>query len=63
VPLVIVIPTGLPTPVLLPPPEQTPVVVTATGRVEEDEAATLNVLLYEELPGAAVLTVMVWFAF
>jgi hypothetical protein len=44
----------------LPLPLQTPLVVIATGNPELAVAATLKVLLYAALPGAGVVTVIVW---
>ena len=44
----------------LPLPEQPPVVVMATLRLEEAVAATGKLLLLAALPGAAVVTVTRW---
>ena len=59
-PLVIVIVTGEPGPVLLPLPLHDPLVVTATPRPEEACAATGNVAWYAAEAGAEVSTVIVW---
>ncbi len=45
-----------------PEPEQPPLVVIATDKPEEAVAATVNVLLYANEAGAAVVTLMVWLA-
>ena len=46
----------------LPLPEQPPVVVMATLRLEDAVAATGKLLLIAALAGAAVVTVMLWLA-
>ena len=44
----------------VPLPEQPPVVVIATARPEEAVAATPKLALATALPGAGVVTVIVW---
>jgi hypothetical protein len=44
----------------VPVPVQEPVVVMVTGRPELAVAATGKVVLYTAVPGAAVVTVIVW---